>query len=107
VIACSFFRGYSQLKYLGPARRIPAFFNPLGNLITSFFPVILRPEDRIAAIARRAFGSEFGAKGGRVKIWFEEKKKALESGKVGWAVLWLLGVPIPVLLVLFLLRGCT
>jgi hypothetical protein len=30
-----------------------------------------------------------------------------ESGKVGWILLWLLGVPIPVLLILFLLRGCT
>ena len=30
-----------------------------------------------------------------------------QTGKVGWLLLWLLGVPIPVLLVLFLLRGCT
>ena len=30
-----------------------------------------------------------------------------QQGKVGWILLWLLGVPIPVLLVLFLLRGCT
>lgn len=30
-----------------------------------------------------------------------------EKGKAGWILLWLLGVPIPVLLVLFLLRGCT
>jgi hypothetical protein len=30
-----------------------------------------------------------------------------EQGKVGWILLWLLGIPIPVLLVLFLLRGCT
>jgi hypothetical protein len=30
-----------------------------------------------------------------------------QSGKVGWILLWLLGVPIPVLLVLFGLRGCT
>ena len=30
-----------------------------------------------------------------------------QSGKAGWIILWLLGVPIPVLLVLFLLRGCT
>lgn len=29
------------------------------------------------------------------------------SGKVGWLLLWLLGVPIPLLLILFLLRGCT
>jgi hypothetical protein len=28
-------------------------------------------------------------------------------GKVGWVVLWLLGVPIPVLLLLFIMRGCT
>jgi hypothetical protein len=30
-----------------------------------------------------------------------------EEGKVGWILLWLLGIPIPILLVLFLLRGCT
>jgi hypothetical protein len=29
------------------------------------------------------------------------------SGKAGWIFLWLIGVPIPVLLGLFLLRGCT
>ena len=43
-----------------------------------------------------------------------ELQKARESyfrkrkeGKVGWILLWLLGIPIPVLLILFLLRGCT
>jgi hypothetical protein len=30
-----------------------------------------------------------------------------QGGKVGWILLWLLGVPIPILFVLFLLRGCT
>jgi hypothetical protein len=30
-----------------------------------------------------------------------------QRGKLGWIALWLLGVPIPVLIVLFLLRGCT
>jgi hypothetical protein len=29
------------------------------------------------------------------------------SGKIGWALLWILGVPLPVLLIIFLLRGCT
>jgi hypothetical protein len=29
------------------------------------------------------------------------------SGKVGYILLWLLGVPIPILLLIFLLRGCT
>jgi hypothetical protein len=32
---------------------------------------------------------------------------AAPEGKIGWILLWLLGVPIPVLLLLFLLRGCT
>ena len=35
------------------------------------------------------------------------EKLARQEGKAGWILLWLLGVPIPVLLVLFLLRGCT
>jgi len=30
-----------------------------------------------------------------------------EEGKIGWIILLLLGVPIPILVVLFLLRGCT
>ncbi len=29
------------------------------------------------------------------------------SGKVGWALLWILGVPLPVLLVVYLLKGCS
>jgi hypothetical protein len=33
--------------------------------------------------------------------------RKLEEGRVGWILLWLLGVPIPILLILFLLRGCT
>ena len=37
-------------------------------------------------------------------------KRSLEQmrdGKAGWILLWLLGVPVPVLLILFLIRGCT
>lgn len=30
-----------------------------------------------------------------------------EKEKVGWIVLWLLGIPIPILLALYFLRGCT
>ncbi len=32
---------------------------------------------------------------------------AAQAGKVGWLLLWLLGIPIPILLILFLIRGCT
>jgi len=30
-----------------------------------------------------------------------------QDAKIGWILLWALGIPIPVLLILFLLRGCT
>jgi hypothetical protein len=29
------------------------------------------------------------------------------EGKIGWILLWLLGIPIPILVVIFLMRGCT
>ena len=35
------------------------------------------------------------------------KEGMSESGRVGWIILWLMGVPVSVLFVLFLLRGCT
>ena len=30
-----------------------------------------------------------------------------QEGKVGYILLWLLGVPIPILFLIYLLRGCT
>lgn len=30
-----------------------------------------------------------------------------QEGRAGWILLWLLGVPLPILLVLYVLRGCT
>jgi hypothetical protein len=33
--------------------------------------------------------------------------KAREMAAAGYILLWLLGIPIPVLLLFFLLRGCT
>jgi hypothetical protein len=30
-----------------------------------------------------------------------------ENGAMGYMLLWLLGIPVPVLLLFFLLRGCT
>lgn len=30
-----------------------------------------------------------------------------KDGKVGWVLLWLMGIPIPLLIVFFLMRGCT
>ena len=49
---------------------------------------------------------------GRVMRRYYEVEKRLraisnEDGKIGWIPLWALGVPIPVLLILFAIRGCT
>jgi hypothetical protein len=30
-----------------------------------------------------------------------------QKGKVDWILLWALGIPIPVLVILFMMRGCT
>jgi len=30
-----------------------------------------------------------------------------QKGAIGWILLWVIGVPIPLLLLLFLVRGCT
>ena len=35
------------------------------------------------------------------------RSRPYERGKIGYILLWLLGIPIPVLFVIFLLRGCT
>ena len=30
-----------------------------------------------------------------------------KKGAIGWILLWLIGLPIPILIILFLIRGCT
>jgi hypothetical protein len=30
-----------------------------------------------------------------------------QTGTIGWLLLWLIGIPIPILVILFLVRGCT
>jgi len=37
----------------------------------------------------------------------ERLKRWKQEGKIGYILLWLLGVPIPVLFLFYLLRGCT
>jgi hypothetical protein len=41
------------------------------------------------------------------KALVKKDGKPSEQGKAGWALLWLLGIPLPVLLVAYLIsRGC-
>jgi hypothetical protein len=35
------------------------------------------------------------------------KEKVKQAGAAGYILLWLLGIPIPILFLIFLLRGCT
>ena len=30
-----------------------------------------------------------------------------QAGKIGYLLLWLIGVPIPILILIYMLRGCT
>ncbi len=36
-----------------------------------------------------------------MRTWKDEK------GAIGWVLLWALGIPVPLLLLFFLVRGCT
>ncbi len=36
-----------------------------------------------------------------------EKTLKKQEGAAGWVLLWLVGIPVPVLVILFLVRGCT
>lgn len=37
---------------------------------------------------------------------FGAARQKLQEGKMGYILLWALGVPIPILIVIYLLRGC-
>jgi hypothetical protein len=42
-----------------------------------------------------------------MKRILDQVRPKLQEGKMGYKLLWALGVPIPVLFVIYLLRGCT
>lgn len=35
------------------------------------------------------------------------RAKHQQEGKIGYILMWLLGIPLPILLLIYLLRGCT
>lgn len=48
------------------------------------------------------------------RTFFKDKEREMllrdkikQAGATGYILLWLLGIPIPILLIIFLLRGCT
>lgn len=68
---------------------------------------MLKLGSRNLASARRGQGlhlSEPLLGGSNVKNLIEQTKT--RAGKAGYLLLWLLGVPLPILFLIFLLRGC-
>jgi len=47
------------------------------------------------------------SRGRRIMSERFEVTRRREQGAAGWGLLWLIGIPIPVLIILFVLRGCT
>jgi hypothetical protein len=41
-----------------------------------------------------------------MRVYFDKKITQFREGKAGYILLWLLGVPLPVLFGIYLLRGC-
>ena len=65
---------------------------------------------RVRATPRRIDRSVFTSRSGRCGCTCmnsNTQSSDPRAGKVGWLLLWLLGIPIPILLILFVMRGCT
>ena len=67
-------------------------------------------EDQTSGLATRANSKTRAIRqptdlmeGGYMKI----KDRVYQLGATGYILLWLLGIPVPILLLIFLLRGCT
>jgi hypothetical protein len=60
------------------------------------------PAGRGTPIAARGHPLALEADMEKLRQW-----RSRQEGKMGYILLWALGVPIPVLFVVFLLRGCT
>jgi uncharacterized protein YrrD len=76
------------------------------------------PEYTEESLLTREYETRLHAHYNRPGYWVDEAtgkarkerrstSRTSEQGKVGWILLWLLGIPLPVLLLLYLLRGCT
>ena len=41
-----------------------------------------------------------------MRVYVDKKIMQVRQGKAGYILMWLLGIPLPILLGIFLLRGC-
>lgn len=69
------------------------------------FSWVTKKITRADARSRRGLRNYYDRKGSKRGMKLKEKIEQL--GAIGYILLWLLGVPIPVLLLFFLLRSCT
>jgi hypothetical protein len=85
----------------------PAVHTPTHQVEGTGLPELALPELALPELALRSsrwigISSSVG-----LSMKVLRQLRVPQEGKIGWVILWLLGVPIPVLLLLFLLRGCT
>lgn len=68
-----------------------------------------RPPCRQAASARRPifYGAAYRGTHEMKAKNSDPQRSKFQDGKIGYILLWLLGVPIPILLLFYFLRGCT
>jgi len=62
------------------------------------------PHERDGSPRVRITPMRYSAQGGPVR---REGPRRLQQGRWGYVLAWLIGVPVPILIVIYLLRGCT
>jgi len=67
-------------------------------------PAQLRLQRNKSAHAHPQLGAIHCREGGEM---MHLARKIEQAGATGYILLWLLGIPIPILILIFLLRGCT
>ena len=63
------------------------------------------PECRLARLGNGQGCTRTGPAQRFFSVMKHLEKFVTESGKIGYALLWLLGVPLPILLIIYLIRG--
>jgi hypothetical protein len=86
----------------GEVRKSPNHYNDLAETLQKNHgnpskPVGTRPGRTVAGITLEAT---------HMKRLMDRVRPKLQEGKMGYIFLWLLGVPVPILFLIFLLRGC-
>ena len=79
----------------------------MGDRVLSDQRIICQPDCVSLAIEASSYANKELPIRRERKSEMRLTNKIKEAGATGYILLWLLGIPIPILLLIFLLRGCT